>query len=54
MKIKLVEEAIQEQSVLNEETLEDILDFAYTNQDELSLNFSWEEVYEKYQKEGAE
>lgn len=33
------------------ETLEDILDFAYFNQDELSLNFSWEEVYEKYQKE---
>lgn len=36
---------------VNEETLEDILDFAYFNQDELSLNFSWEEVYEKYQKE---
>lgn len=33
------------------ETLEDILDFAYVNQEELSLNFSWEEVYEKYQKE---
>ena len=33
------------------ETLEDILDFAYVNQAELSLNFSWEEVYEKYQKE---
>ena len=37
---------------VDEETLEDILDFAYFNQDELSLNFSWEEVYEKYQKEG--
>ena len=44
------------QDVLNvvnvdESTLEDVLDFAYFNQDELSLNFSWEEVYEKYQKE---
>lgn len=36
---------------VDEETLEDVLDFAYFNQDELSLNFSWEEVYEKYQKE---
>ena len=33
------------------ETLEDVLDFAYVNQEELSLNFSWEEVYEKYKKE---
>ena len=33
------------------ETLEDILDFAYVNLDMLSLNFSWEEVYEKYQQE---
>lgn len=33
------------------ETLEDILDFAYFNQAELSLNFSWEELYEKYKKE---
>lgn len=44
------------QDVLNvvnvdESTLEDVLDFAYFNQDELSLNFSWEEVYEKYQNE---
>jgi len=36
------------------ETLEDILDFAYVNQEILSLNFSWEEVYEKYQQEGDE
>ena len=37
---------------VDEETLEDILDFAYVNQDKLSLNFSWEELYEKYQQEG--
>ena len=44
------------QDVLNvvnvdESMLEDVLDFAYFNQDELSLNFSWEEVYEKYLQE---
>ena len=33
------------------ETLEDILDFAYVNQDELDLNFTWEEIYEKYRRE---
>lgn len=36
------------------ETLEDILDFAYVNQESLSLNFSWEELYEKYKKEEVE
>jgi len=36
---------------VDEETLEDVLDFAYFNQDELSLNFSWEELYEKYLQE---
>ena len=36
---------------VDEETLEDILDFAYENMGNLSLNFSWEEVYEKYQQE---
>ena len=36
------------------DTLEDILDFAYVNQEELGLNFSWETVYEKYQQEEME
>lgn len=30
------------------ETLEDILDYAYANRETLNLNFTWEEVYEKY------
>lgn len=33
------------------ETLEDILDYAYVNQEHLGLNFTWEIVYTKYQKE---
>ena len=36
---------------VDEETLEDILDFAYENMDSFSLNFSWEEVYSRYQQE---
>ena len=36
---------------VDEETLEDVLDYAYENMDSLSLNFSWEEVYEKYLQE---
>lgn len=39
---------------VDEDTLEDILDFAYVNREELGINFTWEEVYEKYQKEGEE
>lgn len=44
------------QNVLNvididAETLEDILDFTYVNREDLSINFTWEEVYEKYQQE---
>ena len=53
LNLELMQDVLKVVNV-DEETLEDILDFAYTNQDELSLNFSWEEVYEKYQKEGAE
>ena len=36
------------------ETLEDILDFAYANQDELGLNFTWSKLYELYESEEAE
>lgn len=49
---ELMEDVLKVVSV-DYETLEDILDFAYVNQEHLSLNFSWEEVYEKYQKEEA-
>ena len=47
---QLMSDALQVLPV-DAETLEDILDFADFNQEELSLNFSWEEVYEKYKKE---
>lgn len=50
LNLELMQDVLKVVNV-DEETLEDILDFAYTNQEELSLNFSWEEVYEKYQKE---
>ena len=33
------------------ETLEDMLDFAYVNQEELGLNFTWSKLYELYEKE---
>ena len=36
------------------ETLEDILDFAYANQDELGLNFTWSKLYELYENEEGE
>lgn len=36
------------------ETLEDILDYVYVNRKELSINFTWEEVYEKYKQEDQE
>ena len=36
------------------ETLEDILDFAYANQDELGLNFTWNKLYELYENEEVE
>ena len=47
---QLMSDALQVLPV-DAETLEDILDFADFNQEDLDLNFSWEEVYEKYQKE---
>lgn len=50
---ELMEDVLKVVSV-DYETLEDLLDFAYVNQEHLSLNFSWEEVYEKYQKEEVE
>lgn len=33
------------------ERLEDMLDFAYANQDELGLNFTWSKLYELYENE---
>lgn len=36
------------------ETLEDMLDFAYVNQEELGLNFTWSKLYELYENEGVE
>jgi hypothetical protein len=36
---------------IDEDTLEDILDYAYVNMHDFSLNFSWEEVYSRYQQE---
>ena len=36
------------------ERLEDMLDFAYANQDELGLNFTWSKLYELYENEEAE
>ena len=33
------------------DTLEDMLDFAYVNQEELGLNFTWSKLYELYEKE---
>ena len=53
MNPELTEDVLKVVNV-DEETLEDILDFAYENMGNLSLNFSWEEVYEKYQQEGEE
>ena len=43
-------------SVLNidAETLEDMLDFAYVNQEELGLNFTWSKLYELYENEEVE
>ena len=36
------------------ERLEDMLDFAYANQDELGLNFTWSKLCELYENEEAE
>jgi hypothetical protein len=36
------------------ETLEDMLDFAYANQEELGLNFTWSKLYELYENEEEE
>ena len=36
------------------ETLEDMLDFAYVNQEELGLNFTWSKLYELYENEEVE
>lgn len=36
------------------ERLEDMLDFAYANQDELGLNFTWSKLYELYESEEVE
>ena len=50
MNQELMEDALKVLPV-DADTLEDILDFAYVNQEEFGINFTWEEVYEKYQKE---
>ena len=36
------------------ETLEDMLDFAYVNQEELGLNFTWNKLCELYETEEGE
>jgi len=36
------------------ETLEDMLDFAYVNQEELGLNFTWSKLKELYEEEEVE
>jgi hypothetical protein len=36
------------------ETLEDMLDFAYVNQEELGLNFTWNKLCELYETEEVE
>jgi len=36
------------------ETLEDMLDFAYVNQEELGLNFTWNKLCELYENEEVE
>ena len=36
------------------ERLEDMLDFAYANQDELGLNFTWSKLYALYESEEVE
>ena len=36
---------------IDEETLEDLLDYTYVNKDQFGLNITWQEVYTKYQEE---
>lgn len=36
---------------LDAEVLEDMLDFTYENMDSFGVDFTWEEVYERYEKE---
>ena len=37
---------------LDADTLEDMLDFTYGKKDSFGVDFTWEEVYERYEKEG--
>lgn len=39
---------------IDENTLEDVLDYAYSIQDELPVNFGWKVVYEKYLEDEVE
>ena len=39
---------------VDEDTLEDILDFVYVNQDQFSFELTWTEVYNEYRKEEVE
>ena len=36
---------------IDEDTLEDLLDYTYVNKDQFGLNITWQEVYTKYQEE---
>ena len=54
----VVDEQLMSESLdvlpVDAETLEDMLDFAYVNQEELGLNFTWSKLYELYENEGVE
>ena len=39
---------------IDEDTLEDLLDYTYVNKDQFGLNITWQEVYTKYQEEEME
>ena len=50
MNLELMQDAVKVLPV-DEETLEDIMDFVYVNQEVFGDNPSWNEVYNAYQKE---
>lgn len=49
---ELMSETLMVLPVDDAEKLEDMLDFAYEYQEELGLNFTWEQLFELYEKEG--
>lgn len=50
---ELMSETLRVLPLDDAERLEDMLDFAYENQEELGLNFTWERLCELYEKEAV-